>query len=37
MYLIFYKIAGEFISVYRVLNGMRAYLSILFGDDLSED
>jgi plasmid stabilization system protein ParE len=37
MYLIFYKIEGEFISVYRVLNGMRAYLSILFGDDLSED
>jgi len=29
-YLIFYKIEGEFVSVYRVLNGMRDYLSILF-------
>ena len=28
-YLIFYKIEGEFVSVYRVLNGVRDYLSIL--------
>ena len=33
-YLIFYKIEGEYISVYRVLNGARDYLSILFADDL---
>lgn len=37
MYLIFYKIEGEFVSVYRVLNGMRDYLSILFTNDLPED
>jgi len=37
MYLIFYKIEGEFVSVYRVLNGMRDYLSILFAEDLSEN
>lgn len=37
MHLIFYKIGGEFVSVYRVLNGMRDYLSILFTDDLPED
>ncbi|MDA8226384.1 MAG: type II toxin-antitoxin system RelE/ParE family toxin [Desulfitobacterium hafniense] len=37
MYLIFYKIEGEFVSVYRVLNGTRDYLSILFTDDLSEN
>lgn len=37
MYLIFYKIEGEFVSVYRVLNGMRDYLTILFTDDLPED
>ena len=36
-YLIFYKIEGEFVSIYRVLNGMRDYLSILFTDDLPED
>jgi len=36
-YLIFYKIEGEFVSVYRVLNGMRNYLSIIFTDDLPED
>ena len=34
VYLIFYKIEGEFVSVYRVLNGVRDYLSILFNDDL---
>ncbi|MGE5543537.1 MAG: type II toxin-antitoxin system RelE/ParE family toxin [Bacillota bacterium] len=37
MYLIFYKIEGEFVSVYRVLNGMRDYLSILFTDELPEN
>ena len=36
-YLIFYKIEGEFISVYRVLNGVRDYLSILFTEELSKD
>lgn len=36
-YLIFYKIEGEFVSVYRVLNGMRDYLSILFAEELPED
>ncbi len=33
-YLIFYKIEGEFVSVYRILNGVRDYLSILFADEL---
>ncbi|ACV63026.1 addiction module toxin, RelE/StbE family [Desulfofarcimen acetoxidans DSM 771] len=37
VYLIFYKIEGEFVSVYRILNGVRDYLSILFSDELSED
>lgn len=37
MYLIFYKIEGEFVSVYRILNGMRDYLSILFINDVSEN
>jgi plasmid stabilization system protein ParE len=37
VYLIFYKVEGEFVSVYRVLNGMRDYLSILFFDELSKD
>ncbi|GAB6170715.1 type II toxin-antitoxin system RelE/ParE family toxin [Paradesulfitobacterium aromaticivorans] len=37
IYLIFYKIEGEFVSVYRVLNGMRDYLSILLTDDLPEN
>jgi len=37
VYLIFYKIEGEFISVNRVLNGMRDYLSILFSDALTKD
>lgn len=36
-YLIFYKIEGEFVSVYRVLNGARDYLSILFTDELFEE
>jgi addiction module RelE/StbE family toxin len=35
IYLVFYKIEGEFVSVYRVLNGMRDYLSILFVEELS--
>lgn len=34
MYHIFYKIEAEYISVYRVLNGMQDYLSILFSKDL---
>ncbi len=33
VYLIFYKIEGEYVSVYRVLNGVRDYLSILFADE----
>jgi addiction module RelE/StbE family toxin len=37
IYLIFYKIEGEFVSVYRVLNGMRNYLPILFADNLHVD
>jgi len=36
-YLIFYKIEGESILVYRILNGRRDYLSILFSDELSKD
>jgi len=35
-YLIFYKLEGEFVSVYRILNGIRDYLSILFADELRE-
>lgn len=37
IYLIFYKVEGEFVSVYRVLNGVRDYLSILFSDELPQD
>lgn len=37
VYLIFYKVEGEFVSVYRILNGMRDYLSILFSDELTKD
>lgn len=33
-YLIFYKVEGEFVSVFRVLNGMQDYLAILFANDL---
>jgi addiction module RelE/StbE family toxin len=33
-YLIFYKIEKETVSVYRVLNGSRDYLSILFKNDI---
>lgn len=36
-YLIFHKIEGKFVSVYRVLNGVRDYLSILFTDDSPRD
>lgn len=36
VYLIFYKVEGEFISVYRVLNGTRDYLSILFSEETSK-
>jgi plasmid stabilization system protein ParE len=32
-YLIFYKVEGEYVSVYRVLHGARDYLSIIFTDD----
>jgi plasmid stabilization system protein ParE len=34
--LIFYKIEGEFISIYRILNGQMDYLSILFDSDFIE-
>ncbi|NPV53877.1 MAG: type II toxin-antitoxin system RelE/ParE family toxin [Firmicutes bacterium] len=37
VYLIFYKIEGEFVSVYRLLNGVRDYLSILFVEELLKD
>jgi len=37
VYLIFYRVEGEFVSVYRVLNGVRDYLSILFSGELTED
>jgi addiction module RelE/StbE family toxin len=33
-YLIFYKIEGDAVSVYRVLNGSRDYLPILFTGEL---
>ena len=33
-HLIFYKIEGEFISIYRILNSQMDYLSILFSDEL---
>jgi len=36
-YLIFYKVDGEVVSVYRVLNGVRDYLSILFTDELLKE
>lgn len=32
--LIFYKIEGEIISIFRILNGQMDYLSVLFSDDL---
>ncbi|MBS4021851.1 MAG: type II toxin-antitoxin system RelE/ParE family toxin [Dethiobacter sp.] len=35
-HLIFYKVEGQYVSVYRVLHGARDYLSILFTDDLGE-
>lgn len=34
-YLIFYKIEGDFVSVYRVLNGVQDYLAILFADEFA--
>jgi toxin ParE1/3/4 len=37
VYLIFYKVEGEYISVYRILNGMRDYLSILFSEEEREE
>lgn len=37
VYIICYKIEGEFVSVYRILNGVRDYLSILFSDELTEE
>ncbi|MBP2660802.1 MAG: addiction module toxin, RelE/StbE family [Firmicutes bacterium] len=30
-YIIFYKVEGEYISIYRVLYGRRDYVKILFG------
>lgn len=35
-YLVFYKVEGDFISVYRILNGVRDYLSVLFSDELTK-
>lgn len=35
-YIVIYKAEGDFVSVYRVLNGMRNYLSIIFADELSK-
>jgi toxin ParE1/3/4 len=35
-YLIFYKIEGQYVSIYRVLHGARDYLTILFSDDLRD-
>ena len=37
VYLIFYRVEGEFVSVYRVLNGVRDYLAILFSEEITED
>ena len=37
VYLIFYKIDDEFVSIYRVLNGVRDYLSLLFAEELRRD
>ena len=37
VYLIFYKIEGEFLSVYRILNGMRDYLAIIFEEEILKD
>lgn len=36
-YLIFYKIKGEYVYIYRILHGARKYLSILFTDDLRDN
>ncbi len=36
-YLVFYRIEGRFVSVYRILNGMRDYLAILFSDEPRPD
>jgi toxin ParE1/3/4 len=36
-YLIFYKIEGEYVSIYRVLNGVQDYLAILFAEDLPKN
>lgn len=33
VYLIFYKVEGEYVSIYRVLNGVRDYLSIIFNNE----
>lgn len=37
MYLIFYKVEGEFVSIYRILNGARDYMSVLFEKDLQKN
>ncbi len=31
-YLVFYKVDGEYISIYRILYGRRDYLKIIFND-----
>lgn len=36
-YLIFYKIEGNYVSIYRVLNGARDYLTVLFNEQLPTD
>jgi len=36
-YLIFYKIEAEFVSIYRVLNGVRDYMSVLFEVEFTGD
>jgi len=35
-YLVFYKIEEDVVSVYRVLSGLRDYVSILFEEELTE-
>jgi plasmid stabilization system protein ParE len=36
-YLIIYKVESEYISVYRILNGARDYLSMLFSGESPEN
>jgi addiction module RelE/StbE family toxin len=37
LYIIFYKIEGDFVSIYRILNGARDYMSILFEKELKKN